>query len=135
MCHRGKVYNNAFVVIVIKDFLAINQVSLCVIIIFGMPNRLKISLMNSTAFVIVIVRIVGGKKEIQSLAWKKLPQYGGQKNHGKTDLLCGVLYRVQGVLFIYIGKGDRDMVIIFLSNKSPLDAKSIKMFPQTPLGC
>jgi hypothetical protein len=33
---------------------------------------------------------------------------------------------------IYIGKGDRDRVIC---NKSPLDTKSIKLFPQTPLGC
>lgn len=55
MCHEGEVYNNAFVVTVIKDFLAINQVSLSVIIALGMPNRLKILLMNSTALVVVIL--------------------------------------------------------------------------------
>jgi hypothetical protein len=31
-----------------------------------------------------------------------------RKNHRKTDLLCGVLYRIQGGLII--DKGDRDRV-------------------------
>jgi hypothetical protein len=57
---------------------------------------------------------------------EKLPQCGGEENHGKTYLLCGGL--VQGTRgTIYIGKGDRDSVT---SNKSPLDTKSIKLFPK-----
>jgi hypothetical protein len=31
---------------------------------------------------------------------EKPPQCGGEKTHEKTDLLCGMMYRVQGGLFI-----------------------------------
>jgi hypothetical protein len=44
-------------------------------------------------------RIVGWKKETEFNV-EKTPPMWRRKNHGKTYLLCGVLYRVQGVLFI-----------------------------------
>jgi hypothetical protein len=64
---------------------------------------------NRNYIYIYIVRIAGGKKETQSLTWKKLPQCGEEKNHGKTDLLCVV--QVQGTMeTIYIDKEDRDKI-------------------------
>jgi hypothetical protein len=62
---------------------------------------------SKTLAPIPIIRIVGEKGDTDS-TWKKLSQCG-EKNHGKTDLLCVVKYRVQGGP-IYIGKGDRDSV-------------------------
>jgi hypothetical protein len=47
-----------------------------------------------------MVRIIGEKKETQSLMWKNSPNMMKKKKLEKIDTLYGILYRVQSDLFV-----------------------------------